>query len=84
LHDQKILCGLGKDVSMVIALEGEYNLDIISDCMEAVVLALLDEPSSNYNSRYNKELPQDCPPSLHKVVKSSNSKMHPRYLKGIR
>mmetsp|Transcript_23209 Transcript_23209/g.33306 ORF Transcript_23209/g.33306 Transcript_23209/m.33306 type:complete len:166 (-) Transcript_23209:125-622(-) len=71
---KSILCGLGEDVPIVIALEGGYNLDVISDCMEAVALALLDEPWSNYTSRYNLELPQDCPSYLRKVIMSSNSK----------
>lgn len=31
-------------VPMVMALEGGYNLDVIAKCMQAVTLALLDEP----------------------------------------
>jgi hypothetical protein len=36
----------GVDTPMVVALEGGYDLPTISKCMEAVALALLDEPWS--------------------------------------
>lgn len=34
----------GSDIPIVVALEGGYHLDVISSCMEATALALLDEP----------------------------------------
>mmetsp|Transcript_14520 Transcript_14520/g.40058 ORF Transcript_14520/g.40058 Transcript_14520/m.40058 type:complete len:237 (-) Transcript_14520:1207-1917(-) len=34
----------GRSIPMVVVLEGGYQLDVISNCMEAVALALLDEP----------------------------------------
>lgn len=35
---------VGGDIPVVVALEGGYNLRVISECMQAVALALLDEP----------------------------------------
>lgn len=65
---KSILLGLGAEIPIVIALEGGYNNDVNCDCMEAVSLALLDEPwggnTSNkqnfYQSIYQVS-PQDCP-----------------------
>merc|ERR1712008_298733 len=34
---------IGKQVPLVVALEGGYNLNVNAMCMEAVALALLDE-----------------------------------------
>jgi acetoin utilization deacetylase AcuC-like enzyme len=34
----------GVDIPMVAALEGGYNLEVIGKCMEAVALAMFDEP----------------------------------------
>ena len=36
----------GADIPLVMALEGGYNLDVISKCFEATALAMLDEPLS--------------------------------------
>ena len=41
---RSLLATAGVDVPTVVALEGGYNLDVISNCAEAVALALLDEP----------------------------------------
>lgn len=41
---RSLLVTAGVDVPMVVALEGGYNLSVISNCAEAVALALLDEP----------------------------------------
>lgn len=41
---RSLLATTGLDVPTVVALEGGYNLDVISNCAEAVALALLDEP----------------------------------------
>jgi histone deacetylase 6 len=66
---KSILLGLGEDVPIVIALEGGYNVDVNCDCMEAVSLALLDEPWEKINENCkqndnnqcgNQKLPQDC------------------------
>jgi len=38
----------GMNTPLVVALEGGYNLDVIAKCMEAVTLALLDEPCPDY------------------------------------
>ena len=40
----RALISAGEDVPMVVVLEGGYNLNVLSDCMEATALALLDEP----------------------------------------
>lgn len=66
---KSILLGLGKDVPIVIALEGGYNVEVNCDCMEAVSLALLDETwetineSKDQNNCNNhctdRKLPQD-------------------------
>ena len=40
---RSLLATVGIDVPTVVALEGGYNLDVISKCAEAVALALLDE-----------------------------------------
>jgi hypothetical protein len=67
---KSILLGLGEEIPIVIALEGGYNIDVNCNCMEAVSLALLDEPwggnTSNkqnyfYHQSINHVLPQDCP-----------------------
>lgn len=36
------VCGV--NIPVVVALEGGYNVNVIAECMEAVTLALLDEP----------------------------------------
>ena len=36
----------GMEIPLVMVLEGGYNLDIIEQCFEATVLAMLDEPLS--------------------------------------
>jgi len=41
---RSLLATAGLDVPTVVALEGGYNLDVITNCAEAVALALLDEP----------------------------------------
>ena len=41
---RSLLATAGISVPAVVALEGGYNLDVITDCAEAVALALLDEP----------------------------------------
>ena len=41
---RSLLATAGVDTPTVVALEGGYNLDVISKCAEAVALALLDEP----------------------------------------
>jgi hypothetical protein len=41
---ESLLEAVGSDIPVVAALEGGYNLDVISKCMQAVALALLDEP----------------------------------------
>eukprot|EP00562_Extubocellulus_spinifer_P010993 CAMPEP_0178490926 /NCGR_PEP_ID=MMETSP0696-20121128/11142_1 /TAXON_ID=265572 /ORGANISM="Extubocellulus spinifer, Strain CCMP396" /LENGTH=712 /DNA_ID=CAMNT_0020118771 /DNA_START=149 /DNA_END=2287 /DNA_ORIENTATION=- len=41
---RSLLATAGISVPTVVALEGGYNLDVITDCAEAVALALLDEP----------------------------------------
>lgn len=68
---KSILLALGEDVPIVIALEGGYNVDVNCDCMEAVSLALLNEPWErkvneencklhDNNQCRNPKLPQDC------------------------
>ena len=59
---KSILRSLGEEIPIVIALEGGYNVNVICNCMEAVALALLDEPWGNENSFSMEpqwELPQD-------------------------
>lgn len=41
---RSLLDTCGADVPLVMALEGGYNLDVISKCFTATALALLDEP----------------------------------------
>jgi len=41
---RSVLETAGLDTPVVVALEGGYNLKVISECMDAVALALLDEP----------------------------------------
>lgn len=44
---KSLLAVNGMQTPMVVALEGGYNIDVIAECMEAVTLALLDEPCPN-------------------------------------
>jgi len=41
---RSVLETAGFDTPVVVALEGGYNLKVIAECMDAVALALLDEP----------------------------------------
>jgi hypothetical protein len=41
---ESLLEEVGRDIPVVVVLEGGYNLSVISECMQAVALALLDEP----------------------------------------
>jgi len=41
---KSLIQATGPDVPIVVALEGGYALDVISECMEATALALFDEP----------------------------------------
>lgn len=41
---ESLLEELASDIPVVVALEGGYNLSVISNCMQAIALALLDEP----------------------------------------
>jgi len=51
---RSVIKTVGLSVPVVVALEGGYNLDIIPLCMEAVALAMLDEP---LDYRKKKKLP---------------------------
>ena len=42
LMTQSLIMTVGSDIPTVVALEGGYSLDVISDCMESVALAMLD------------------------------------------
>lgn len=57
---KSILVTAGINVPLVVALEGGYNLDVNALCMEAVVLALLDQPFDEEGT--TKEIPssQSC------------------------
>ena len=52
---KSVLQAAGTDVPIVMILEGGYNLDVISDSMEAVALALLDEPYPYHLKKVNAE-----------------------------
>ena len=41
---ESLLEQVGSSVPVVVALEGGYNLPVISKCLQAVALALMDEP----------------------------------------
>jgi Histone deacetylase domain len=43
LMTNSLLKTAGRDIPLVVALEGGYNLEIMATCMEGVALALLDE-----------------------------------------
>lgn len=52
---KSLLIALGEDIPIVVALEGGYNLDVISMCMRAVVLALVDEPFDEEGLYHDEE-----------------------------
>jgi len=57
-HDmtKSILATAGLDIPIVVALEGGYNVAVISLCMEAVAMAILNEDyNEDYDNKYTKE-----------------------------
>ena len=58
---RSLMTTVGLDTPIVVALEGGYNLEVISYCMEAVVLALLDLEYQGKHGVEHKPTPQDRP-----------------------
>ncbi len=54
-----VMTTVGVDVPIVVALEGGYNLEVISDCMEAVACALLDLGFSHEEEDQQQQQQQD-------------------------
>lgn len=50
---QSVLETAGMDTPVVAVLEGGYKLSVLSECMEAVALALLDEPWQGHTVESN-------------------------------
>lgn len=59
---QSVIETVGIDTPLVVVLEGGYNLPVLSDCLQAVNLALLDEPFEKFVSS------QDSRPSADSSV----------------
>jgi hypothetical protein len=50
---KSVLETVGVDTSVVVVLEGGYNLPVLADCLQAVNLALLDEPFDKFVPTYH-------------------------------
>jgi len=50
-----LLATAGRDIPIVVVLEGGYNLDVIADCAEGIALALLDEPWKEDKTQYESK-----------------------------
>mmetsp|Transcript_32063 Transcript_32063/g.65173 ORF Transcript_32063/g.65173 Transcript_32063/m.65173 type:complete len:175 (-) Transcript_32063:174-698(-) len=49
-----VLSTAGQKIPLVIALEGGYNISLNADCVEAIALALLDEPWKEDKTKYEQ------------------------------
>jgi hypothetical protein len=52
LMTKSVLETVGVDTPVVVVLEGGYNLPVLADCLQAVNLALLDEPFDKFVPTY--------------------------------
>mmetsp|Transcript_28185 Transcript_28185/g.60042 ORF Transcript_28185/g.60042 Transcript_28185/m.60042 type:complete len:471 (-) Transcript_28185:56-1468(-) len=50
-----LLGAVGREIPIVVVLEGGYNLDVIANCAEGIALALLDEPWKEDRTQYESK-----------------------------